>query len=348
MGKRKNPLVVAGVAPTGTPVMRMLDPNTLKMDLSKNRQAGFDKESIESLAGSIKAQGMLEPVIVQEKANGEMWVVDGHRRTTAALTLENFLVPAIVKPELTDEQEFIIKITANEHREDASPIDRATSMIYAKETLKWNQNKIAEIFDCYPADVSRDLSLLRLPKKTQDQLHKGKITMKDALKLVPLTEAEKQKIADEADKKIREMEEQGATDPEIRREVTKDLEQKVPSKKPKGKGSRKPTAGVSMEDIANNVDDNGDHVDDMPEEKPEQKTPKNTNRLPKPEPEQEDRAKKETSLRLAGLARLLTVFTSLETDSPESFGGRMSTILMDLFDNQTTNEEAMTKIAELG
>lgn len=345
MGKRKNPLAnVVGVA-VGTPVMKMIDPKVLKMNLETNRQSGFDKESIESLAGSLKDQGMLEPVIVQEKSNGELWVVDGHRRTTAALTLEGFLVPAIVKPELTDEQEFIIKITANEHREDASPIDRANAMIYAKEMLKWNQNKIAEIFDCYPADVSRDLSLLRLPKKIQNQVHKGKMTMKDALKLVPLSEKEKDDIAEQTDKKIKEMEEEGATDPEIRRNLSKQLDEKIPGKKPKSK-TKNGSNTTSLDDLSKEDQkaDDDFHGDVPSTNKPSTNKPSRV----KDDSKEEEKAKEEVSKRLAGLGRLLSIFATLENEQPDSFAGKIATIMIDLYDEVIINNEAMEKIAELG
>ena len=322
MAKRKNVSLVSGVT-GGAMSIEMLNPHEIQMDLEKNRKFGMDKESLESFAKSLQAEGVLEPIIVQRKGDGTLWVVAGHRRCAASRLIPDFKVPAIVKPEMTEEQEFILKVIENEQREDASPVDRAISMSYAKETLGWNQNKIAEVFNCYPADVSRDLSLLRLPKKIQTAVHKGKMTMKDALLVLKESKQKQEELETEIDNTINEEQQKGSSDPETRRRVGEKVNP--------GKQKPKTPKRVNVSAI---------------EPKDEKENPK----LPDPQLEGEDYVEdpaplptSETSIRLQMLAKILDLLLTLE-DSKDKKVAKVASQLIDFSESDMTKEQFLASI----
>jgi len=321
MAKRKNVALVSGIS-NGAVSIEMLNPHEIHMDLEKNRKFGMEKESLESFAKSLQAEGVLEPIIVQRKSDGSLWVVAGHRRTAAARLIPDFKVPAIVKPEMTEEQEFILKVIENEQREDASPVDRAMSMAYAKETLGWNQNKIAEVFNCYPADVSRDLSLLRLPKKLQTAVHKGKMSMKDALLVLKEDQTKQHEIEKAVDETIKDEEAKGSSAPETRR--------KVKEKLGGGKGKPKKQNRVPLDKIDTPKVPNGDGAEKTQGQEMEGIAYEETETAPEP--------RSETSIRLQMLAKILEVLIVLENHKDNKVSN-LASALIDYSENEECSKE---------
>ena len=189
------------------------------MNLAENRSHGMDAESIAKFSAQIKREGLLQPVMVR-KIGDEFHMVYGHRRTLACAMIEGMLIPAIVREEMSDKSVFLARNWENGQRENESPIDRARQIVLAKERFGMTQNEIADEMDVYPADISRIVSLLKLPDNLQATLHNGHMTMQSALALVPADKEEQKEVSAKIDEVVAEMSASGASDTEIKRATT--------------------------------------------------------------------------------------------------------------------------------
>ncbi len=242
-GNKKNKLVeLVGVAP----VIQMLDPKSIKMNLDENRTNGMDADSIAKFAAQIRREGLLQPVMVHKKGE-EFHMVYGHRRTLACAQIEGMLIPAIVREEMSDKSVFLARNWENGQRENESPIDRARQIVLAKNKFGMTQNEIAEEMDVYPADISRIVSLLKLPESLQATLHNGHMTMQSALALVPADKEEQKEVSAKIDEVVAEMSAAGASDTEIKRATTDLVDQQTEkegttTKPPRKKNPKTPSA----------------------------------------------------------------------------------------------------------
>lgn len=137
------------------------------------------------LAASIKAVGVLEPLIVRATpASGPTtWeVIAGHRRAGAAILagLEN--VPVIVR-QVTDAEAVQFALIENLQREDLTPLEEARA--YAKLLeLGSKQKDLAPKVGRSQSHVSKRLALLKLPAPAQAYLDSGRLLVEDALAMV--------------------------------------------------------------------------------------------------------------------------------------------------------------------
>lgn len=348
----------------GAPVTMMVDPKTIKMDLAKNRQAGMDAESIAGLAGSIKVHGLLQPVMVN-KVGDEFWCVFGHRRTLAAIEAGLTTIPAMVRENMSEKDIEAVKTIENEHQEDTSPIDKANSIVRLKK-VGWNQNEIADMMETFPAEISRILSLLKLPADLQKQIHANRMTIQAGLTLVKAKASEVKEIATKVGEVVAELVANGATDPEIKRATTKVVDDAAAAPESTAKPPRKkdkpaaPAAAPAAPANKGNINDitppaaakpaADDVGGDIDEQEPKGKGKYQTrgdapviDEEPEPEPVQSN----ETSMRLAGLARILQVLMHFEESSPESQAGKVSTLLIDLFEDNQTKEQVIKEMGKI-
>lgn len=94
-----------------------------------------DDDKMAELVESIKANGILSPVLVRPDNQGGYEMVSGHRRMHAAKLVGLEVVPAIVK-EMTDDEAVVIMVDSNVQREEMLPSERAFAMKMKFESLK--------------------------------------------------------------------------------------------------------------------------------------------------------------------------------------------------------------------
>ena len=352
---KKNKAAAIAEVVGGAPVTMMLDPSSIKMDLTKNRQAGLDTESIGLLANNIKAHGLLQLPMVN-KIGDEFFCVFGHRRTLAAIQAGLTTIPVLVRENMTEKQIEAAKTVENEHSVDTSPIDKANSINRLK-SVGWKQNEIAEMMNVYPADISRILSLLKLPSELQQQIHSNRMTIQAGLTLVKAKAAEVKEIATKVGEVVSEMVANGATDPEIKRATTKVVDEAAAAPDSSAKPPRQKPAAAPAPAAKGNIDDiqppaKAAKDDDVGGELPADDKPKkkyDTVGAAGPdvsdEPEQEPEVKpSENSLKLQGLGRLLVILTDLENTAPDSNAGKMATILIDIFEDNLSKERGLMEL----
>jgi len=144
----------------------------------------IDPDKVRELAESIRAEGLLQPILVRPY-DGRFEVVIGHRRYLAHRLIGEVKIKSIVK-ELTDDEVFIIRSIENDQREDLNPIERAKNYKKLREKFNFSTHQIAQKVGKSHQTVMRYLKLLEVPEDFQDALIKGKISMEVALCLVKI------------------------------------------------------------------------------------------------------------------------------------------------------------------
>ena len=138
-------------------------------------RARFDESSLQELANSIEANGVLQPILVRP-ADGGYEIVAGERRWRAAQKAGLHKVPVLVR-EVADAQMLEIALVENLQREDLNPVDEARAYQVLVEDLGLSQEDVARRVGKERATVANMLRLLNLPQPSILALEAGKITV---------------------------------------------------------------------------------------------------------------------------------------------------------------------------
>jgi len=144
----------------------------------------FPEETLAELAASIKQQGVLQPVLVEEEA-GAFSIVAGERRYRAAILAGLSDLPVIVK-KFTEEEKLEIALIENIQREDLTPIEEAKAIRNIIEKTGRKQEEVAEKLGKNRSTVANALRLLKLPKEIQDTIDTGEISAGHARAILSL------------------------------------------------------------------------------------------------------------------------------------------------------------------
>jgi len=174
------PKTRAASAPPGAP--RELPIEHLAPNRDQPRQI-FDKASIEELALSIKARGMLAPILVRPKARDMYEIVAGERRWRAAQKARLHTVPVIIR-KLTDEEAAEIALIENVQRVDLNPVEEAAAYHHLANNFGRKQEEIARAVGKSRSHVANIMRLAHLPDKALDALTRGEISMGHARALL--------------------------------------------------------------------------------------------------------------------------------------------------------------------
>ena len=134
----------------------------------------FDAERIDELAASVKATGIIQPLIVRESAGGYE-LIAGERRWRAAIKAGLEDVPIVVK-DVPDDQALILSLVENIQREDLNPIEEAEAYQRLTNSFELSQERVADIVGKDRSTVTNTLRLLKLPDRVREDLSSGKIT----------------------------------------------------------------------------------------------------------------------------------------------------------------------------
>ena len=182
------PSSTAAISPAPPSSVR---PFEFKLEVSKIRpnprqpRQSFDEAGLEELARSLKAQGVLQPVVVRPAAGGAYELIAGERRWRAAQRAGIHQIPAIVR-DVSDSHLLQLALIENLQREELNAIEEAEAYRILIEDLQLTQGEIAEHVGKQRATIANALRLLSLPRKVQDLVRGRQISMGHARALLAL------------------------------------------------------------------------------------------------------------------------------------------------------------------
>lgn len=147
----------------------------------------FDDDSLRELADSIKATGVLQPVLVRPDRDG-FELVAGERRLKAARLAGLERIPAIVK-EVTDREMMELALIENVQREDLNPIDEANAYQMLTEKIGLTHDQISERVGKQRSSITNALRLLALPAEVREMVSRGTLTAGHARALLSIESA---------------------------------------------------------------------------------------------------------------------------------------------------------------
>ncbi|MBP7215693.1 MAG: ParB/RepB/Spo0J family partition protein [Candidatus Omnitrophica bacterium] len=134
----------------------------------------FDMEGLEDLTQSIRAKGVIQPIIVR-RVGDDYELIAGERRLRAAKMLGLKEIPIIVR-EASDEDSLELALIENVQRESLNPIEEARAFKFLIEKFSITQDRIGEILGKSRVSVTNTLRLLTLPQEIQDDIRRKKIS----------------------------------------------------------------------------------------------------------------------------------------------------------------------------
>src|SRR5256712_5099381 len=150
----------------------------------------FDFTALDELAASIKASGVIQPIIVRRYGGGYQ-LIAGERRWRAARQAGLERIPAIVR-DATDAQSIEIALVENLLREDLNPIETAQAYQKLLAEFGWTQEELAQRIGKDRTSIANSLRMLKLPEEIQADLRNGRLTMGHARALLAVTSAAEQ------------------------------------------------------------------------------------------------------------------------------------------------------------
>ncbi len=150
----------------------------------------FDEAALEELASSIRARGLLQPIIVRPTDAPDAYeIVAGERRWRAAQRAQLHAVPVIIR-DLTDTETAEIALIENVQRVDLNSMEEAEAYARLASAYGRTQEEIARAVGKSRSHVANTMRLVELPPKTREALRNGVITAGHARALLPLDEAD--------------------------------------------------------------------------------------------------------------------------------------------------------------
>jgi ParB family chromosome partitioning protein len=204
LGRGLEALLSATPADEDEPILLSVDPASVKPNPEQPRR-DFDEPGIDALAESIRAHGLLHPIVVQRR-NGGFELVAGERRLRAAQRAGVATIPAIVRPAAeTARQSLELALTENLMRTDLNPIEEAAAYARLADTFGLSHEAIGLRLGRGRPTISNAIRLLGLAAPVQKAVAEGRLTVGHAKWLLGISDpTEQEQLA-------RNVEERGLT-----------------------------------------------------------------------------------------------------------------------------------------
>jgi ParB family chromosome partitioning protein len=146
----------------------------------------MDPDALEDLANSIRAQGVIQPIVVRPIANGRFEIVAGERRWRAAQMAGLLEIPTLIR-DIPDEAAVAIALIENIQRENLNPIEESMALQRLLEEFSMTHLQVAEAVGKSRATVTNLLRLLSLADEVKTMLEQRELEMGHARALLTLT-----------------------------------------------------------------------------------------------------------------------------------------------------------------
>lgn len=171
----------------------MIDVSVVKPNPYQPRKH-FSAASLEQLSQSIRAQGLLQPVVVRKNSRDEYELIAGERRLRASQMAGMTKIPAVVK-EITDQACLAFAIIENIQRQDLNVIELAQSLHSLATKYGMTHSDVGRLVGKSRAAVSNVIRLLQLSGEVKVMLVQGVIDMGHARCLLSLPESDQAAVA---------------------------------------------------------------------------------------------------------------------------------------------------------
>ncbi|MBI3856501.1 MAG: ParB/RepB/Spo0J family partition protein [Planctomycetes bacterium] len=183
IGGEPEPAVAVRTAAEAPSTMEI---NTIRPNPYQPR-SDFDAKDIESLAESLKKDGLLQPVVVRPAGAGFFQLVAGERRWRAAKLAGLARVPVVIR-EVEDKKMLELALVENLQRRDLNPMEKARAFRQLMTLHSWTQEQLADALGMGRPTVANFVRLLDLPVEVQEAVSRGTITMGHARALLAVTQ----------------------------------------------------------------------------------------------------------------------------------------------------------------
>jgi ParB family chromosome partitioning protein len=156
----------------------------------------MDENSLSDLAESIRARGVIQPIVVRPVGDSQYELLAGERRWRAARMAGLARIPAVIR-EVPDEAALGIGLIENIQREDLNPIEEAAGLRRLIDEFKLTHEETARAVGRSRVGVTNLLRLLELAPAVQAMLQEGKIDMGHARALLALSRARQVEVANQ-------------------------------------------------------------------------------------------------------------------------------------------------------
>jgi ParB family chromosome partitioning protein len=143
-------------------------------------------EALEDLSNSIKAQGVVQPIVVRPLSGGQYEIIAGERRWRASQMAGLDTIPAVVR-DIPDEAAIAIALIENIQREDLNPVEEAVALQRLIDEFGMTHQQTADSVGRSRAAVTNLLRLLTLNDDVRQMLEEGKMDMGHARALLALS-----------------------------------------------------------------------------------------------------------------------------------------------------------------
>ncbi len=156
----------------------------------------IEPQALEELANSIKAQGVMQPIVVRPIDSDRFEIIAGERRWRATQMAELMEIPAIVK-DVPDEAAIAMALIENIQRENLNPIEEAISLQRLQDEFELTQQEVADAVGKSRSAVTNLLRLMNLTDEVKKMLEYGDLEMGHARALLALDDAVQLQAAQE-------------------------------------------------------------------------------------------------------------------------------------------------------
>ena len=157
----------------------------------------FDEAGLDELAASIKAQGLIQPIVVRDVGRGQYELVAGERRWRAAKKAGFAEIPALVR-DIPAQSALAVALIENIQREELTALEEAHALRRLIDEFRLSQQQAADAIGRSRAAVANLLRLLDLPEPIRELLDDGRLEMGHARALLTLPAARAIALADKA------------------------------------------------------------------------------------------------------------------------------------------------------
>jgi len=156
----------------------------------------IDDEALQELAASIRAQGVMQPIVLRSVGENRYEIIAGERRWRATQLAGLDKIPCVIK-EVNDEAAVAMSLIENIQREDLNPMEEALALQRLIEEFDLTHQQVAEAVGKSRAAVSNFLRLINVAPEVTQMLVHGDIEMGHARALLSLTNDQQGKLARE-------------------------------------------------------------------------------------------------------------------------------------------------------